>query len=71
MKDMFYNAVDYCKDAYDVPLLYDEDGERGGNVIGFHCPNCGEPIYEADWTDKDTENWLCCPICEAYFGGED
>lgn len=27
----------------------------------FICPECGEPIYEADWQDEDFER---CPICE-------
>lgn len=29
----------------------------------YECPECGEPIYEWDWTDKDLYYSLC-PICD-------
>lgn len=29
----------------------------------FICPECGEPIYEDDWTDVDFEDGTICPIC--------
>lgn len=29
----------------------------------YFCPECGEPIYECEWTSKELEeSW--CPICE-------
>ena len=35
----------------------------------IYCPECGEPIYECDYpeieTDKDRN--LICPICECIF----
>lgn len=29
----------------------------------YNCPECGEPIYENDWKDKDLCMYLC-PVCE-------
>lgn len=35
----------------------------------FICPECREPIYEADWDDTDLYyvdgNDFLCPICES------
>ena len=33
----------------------------------FICPDCGEPIYEADWDDEDLclDGNFICPICES------
>lgn len=28
----------------------------------YECPECGEPIYECDWTAEDLEKELC-PVC--------
>ena len=28
----------------------------------YICPECGEPVYECDWTAKDFDEYLC-PIC--------
>jgi len=28
----------------------------------YHCPECGEPIYECDWSDVELCGHLC-PIC--------
>ena len=33
----------------------------------FFCPECGEPLYEADWEAKDflkIGKTIYCPICE-------
>lgn len=31
---------------------------------GFYiCPECGEPIYDNDWTEAELEMFIC-PICE-------
>jgi len=31
---------------------------------GFYiCPECGEPVYESDWTEAELEMFIC-PICE-------
>ena len=29
----------------------------------YHCPECGEPIYECDWTQRELAEFFC-PICE-------
>jgi len=34
----------------------------------YTCPECGEPIYECDWTEDELTNTLC-PVCE--FGDLD
>lgn len=63
----FVETAEFCSDAYDVNLYYDDEGA----LEGFECPNCGEPIYYDDFKDsKDTENWLMCPICEEIFVDE-
>ena len=33
----------------------------------FICPECGECVYECDWTEEGLKKFLC-PICE--FGEE-
>ncbi len=36
----------------------------------YICPECGEPIYEADWLDVDfviPEDGVECPICEFWY----
>lgn len=36
----------------------------------YICPECGEPIYECDWTATGlTDLEIICPICG--FDGED
>ena len=27
----------------------------------YQCPECGEPIYECDWSDEELEQ--LCPVC--------
>ena len=49
------------------------EGAYGGYVNWeerfYICPECGEPIYECDWSDKKLYNMLC-PVCE-YNGDEE
>ena len=28
----------------------------------YECPECGEPVYECDWTDEELKEEVC-PIC--------
>jgi len=28
----------------------------------YECPNCGEPVYECDWSNRQLRAELC-PIC--------
>ncbi len=28
----------------------------------YLCPDCGEPIYECDWTDEELKEMIC-PVC--------
>lgn len=34
----------------------------------FECPECGEPIYECDWSINDFIDKIC-PVCD--FNGEE
>lgn len=34
----------------------------------YLCPECGEPIYECDWSDDELDEFLC-PVCE--YNGEE
>lgn len=34
----------------------------------YNCPECGEPIYECDWSDYTLSEELC-PVCD--FSGEE
>lgn len=45
--------ANYCEQVYTV---YVDWTERF-----FECPECGEPIYECDWTPDKMEQF--CPIC--------
>ena len=60
MYEMFLNAAEFCEHAYGIY----NDAEEGF----FVCPNCEEVIYFEDWNCAQTENWMCCPICECSFG---
>ncbi len=31
----------------------------------YECPECGEPIYEDDWSESELRDYFC-PVCEDY-----
>ena len=35
----------------------------------YICPECGDPVYERDWTENEYCDYLC-PICEWTEGKE-
>lgn len=28
----------------------------------YECPECGEPVYEDDWSERELRQYLC-PVC--------
>ena len=57
----FINALIYCEEAYGSETIINDNT---GEVEGFICPHCGEPIYFDDWAGSpETENWMVCPVC--------
>lgn len=44
-----------AKEVYDCHVDYEERF--------YICPYCGEPVYEADWSEESLEEFMC-PICE-------
>ena len=52
--------------------MWEERAKEVEEVYGAHvdwderfyeCSECGEPIYECDWTDEELKTWIC-PVCE-------
>ena len=68
MSMTFYAFATYLEDNYGVQFDRDE---------GFVCcPECGEPLYDCDWSvedyceDIDGELHLKCPVCEMDLDAE-
>lgn len=55
------NAVE-ARDTYGAHVDWEERF--------YECPECGEPVYESDWSEKELGQFLC-PICEDGEDGED
>lgn len=51
---MWEKNAKYCEATFGIYIDWDERF--------YHCPECGEPIYECDWTTYELENELC-PVC--------
>lgn len=56
-------------------IMWEENAREVEEVYGgfvdweerfYECPECGEPIYEDDWTYAELFSHLC-PVCE-YIG---
>lgn len=60
---LFERIGKYVNKVYGMTFI--EDGEDSY----FVCPECGEPIYKADWDDEDfiLDNMVGCPICDFDF----
>ncbi len=51
---MWEKVANFCVQVYGVFVDWDERF--------FECPECGEPIYESDWSTDELKNG--CPVCE-------
>ena len=52
-----------------MKIAQEEYGSFVNLEDGFYlCPECGEPIYNEDWTDEELKESIC-PIC--FFDEED
>jgi acetone carboxylase gamma subunit len=59
----FRDIAEAVEEIYGLPLIVDEDELE---VVGYHCPHCGEPVYFEDWVDcfLGGQDMDMCPICE-------
>lgn len=61
MKNIWWKInAKWVNTFYKSEVNYDE---------GFYlCPECGEPVYNDDWSEQDFKDFVC-PICE-FTGGD-
>ena len=55
----WYDIARECSEDYGSQVDYEEGF--------FVCPECGEPIYECDWSESELRNEdgeYICPVCE-------
>ena len=52
METFWERVAQYLEDEYGTFVDWDEKF--------FVCPECGEPIYECDWSDDELHS---CPVC--------
>ena len=78
-EDMFWGDQEEQAHAGDMSSYlasfvntWEENAKYVNRIYGSHvdweehfyiCPECGEPVYECDWTDEELRTHLC-PICE-------
>ena len=57
---------------WDEMNIWEKNATKVEKIYGAHvdweerfyeCPECGEPVYECDWTEGQLAFWLC-PICQ-------
>ena len=61
--EVFCKVAIAVDDIYGSSLIFDEDS---GEIDGYLCPHCGEPIYFDDWVDSyylGLTHLNECPIC--------
>lgn len=72
MIDIMAGAAYLTKPVLDIRSQWEMNAETVENIYGAHtdwrerfylCPECGEPIYESDWTSDELSDFLC-PVCE-------
>lgn len=48
---------------HNAHVIEDNGGEVNWDERYYVCLECGEPIYEEDWTNGDMLDFLC-PVCD-------
>lgn len=58
--DNWWKIAVYAENAF---------GTTDWHERSFTCPECGEPIFEDDWENRDLKvnDAYICPICENIF----
>lgn len=69
-----YSTNEYHKHNFKLNIVntWEENAKYANRIYGspvdweerfYICPECGEPVYECDWTGEELRAYLC-PICE-------
>lgn len=61
-KNWWEKNAEYAEEEYGSYVDWEE--------CFYICPECGEPVYEGDWTDAELKAYAC-PICELFELRED
>lgn len=54
-KNQWEKNATYANDTYGAYVNWEDRF--------YECPECGEPVYEDDWSERELKEFLC-PICE-------